>query len=117
MFPNRLNVYLHDTPVRGLFAAEDRARSSGCIRLEEPDRLTRWLLTERASLMSDERIDQILASGRETTVRLDRPLAVHLLYWTAWVNPDGRVEYRRDIYQRDAALIQALDAPPSPLTP
>lgn len=115
MFPNRHNVYLHDTPARGLFASEDRARSSGCIRLEEPDRLTRWLLTERSSLMSEERIDQVLASGRETTVRLDRALAVHLLYWTAWVNPDGRVEYRRDVYQRDAALILALDAPATPL--
>jgi L,D-transpeptidase YcbB len=113
MFPNRHNVYLHDSPARGLYALEDRARSSGCIRLEQPERLTEWLLNERASLMSTERIAAVLDSGRETTVRLDRPLAVHLLYWTAWVDQHGQVQYRRDVYQRDGALLDALDAAPA----
>lgn len=112
MFPNRHNVYLHDSPARGLYALEDRARSSGCIRVEDPDRLTQWLLNERSSLMSPDRIASTLAGGRETTVRLDRPLPVHLLYWTAWVDEDGRVQYRRDVYQRDEALVRALDTPP-----
>lgn len=112
MFPNRHNVYLHDTPARGLFAQDDRAQSSGCIRVEDPQRLTRWLLSERANLMSSERITRTLESGRETTVRLDRPLPVHLLYWTAWVDELGRIQYRRDIYQRDQALINALNTEP-----
>jgi L,D-transpeptidase YcbB len=112
MFPNRHNVYLHDTPTRGLFAREERAFSSGCIRLEEPERLTQWLLTERASIMRPERIAEILASGRETTVRLDRPMPVHLLYWTSWVDDAGKVQYRRDIYERDGPLIRALNLPP-----
>ncbi len=89
MFPNRHNVYLHDSPARGLFAQEDRARSSGCIRLEDPHRLTEWLLIERGGLMNAERIRRILDSGTETTIRLDRPIAVHLLYWTAWVDEFG----------------------------
>lgn len=110
MFPNRHNVYLHDTPARGHFAQDDRAQSSGCIRVEDPQRLTRWLLSERANLMSPERITRTLESGRETTVRLDRPLPVHLLYWTAWVDDQGRIQYRRDIYQRDQALISALNS-------
>ena len=113
MFPNRHNVYLHDTPARGLFARDERAFSSGCIRVEDPDGLTRWLLTERASVLAPERIDAILESGRETTVRLDRALPVHLLYWTAWIDGDGQVQYRRDIYQRDQALFDALNTPNS----
>ncbi len=112
MFPNRHNVYLHDTPARGLFAQEDRALSSGCIRVEDPDALTRWLLLERARVVSDERLSSIMASGQETTVRLNRPLPVHLLYWTAWVDERDRVQYRQDIYQRDQRLIDALNAEP-----
>ncbi|MCH8477541.1 MAG: L,D-transpeptidase family protein, partial [Wenzhouxiangella sp.] len=114
MFPNRHNVYLHDTPSRGLFARDERAFSSGCIRVEDPDRLTRWLLTERAPVLAPERINAILESGHETTVRLDRALPVHLLYWTAWIDGDGQVQYRRDIYQRDQALVEALNSPNSP---
>jgi len=112
MFPNRHNVYLHDTPARGLFAREERAFSSGCIRVEDADALTKWLLNERSTIMSPQRIRAILDSGVETTVRLDRPLPVHLLYWTAWVDDQGRVQYRGDIYQRDLALIEALEAAP-----
>ena len=112
MFPNRHNVYLHDTPARGLFAREERAFSSGCIRIEDPQTLTQWLLNERSNIMPPERIQAILDSEVETTVRLDRPLPVHLLYWTAWVDDEGEVHYRRDIYQRDWPLIEALDAPP-----
>lgn len=110
MFPNEYSVYLHDTPARGLFAMQERAFSSGCIRVEDPDGLMRWLLDERASIMSPERLAEVLESGRETTVRLDRPLPVHLLYWTAWLDEEGLVQYRRDIYERDALLVDALNA-------
>ncbi len=109
MFPNHHSVYLHDTPARGLFAREERAFSSGCIRVEDPEGLTRWLLAERASIMTEEQLGEILESGRETTVRLDRPLPVHLLYWTAWLDDQGLVQYRRDIYKRDALLVEALN--------
>ncbi|TVS13235.1 MAG: peptidoglycan-binding protein [Wenzhouxiangella sp.] len=115
MFPNRHNVYLHDTPTRTLFAHEERAFSSGCIRIENPEALTQWLLNERSTIMTPERIRAVLDSGVETTVRLDRPLPVHLLYWTAWVDDRGRVQYRRDIYRRDPPLIEALDAAPDEL--
>lgn len=111
MFPNHHNVYLHDTPARGLFALDDRAASSGCIRLEDPGRLTEWLLVERDGKHTAESIRRIIESGVETTVRLDRAMPVHLLYWTAWVDDDGIVHYRRDVYQRDVALFQALDTP------
>jgi len=112
MFPNRHNIYLHDTPARGLFGREERAFSSGCIRVEDADALTQWLLNQRSNIMSPERIRAVLDSGRETTVRLDRPLQVHLLYWTAWVDDQGGIQYRRDVYHRDLPLIAALHAAP-----
>ncbi|MEN8819560.1 MAG: L,D-transpeptidase family protein [Abyssibacter sp.] len=114
MFPNKHNVYLHDTPARGLFAKDERAFSSGCIRIADPVGLAEWVLGPRngTPVAAPERIQSILGSGQETTVRLKRPLAVHLLYWTAWIAPDGQVHYRKDIYDRDAKLLRALDAPP-----
>lgn len=113
MFPNTHNVYLHDTPTRGLFAETQRAFSSGCIRLEEPIGLAEWLLSGpgRRKVMTPDEIRRILASGKETTVPLQDPVPVHLLYWTAWVDEDDRVQYRRDIYGRDAPLIEALNRP------
>ncbi|UZJ45805.1 L,D-transpeptidase family protein [Marinimicrobium sp. C6131] len=113
MFPNRHNVYLHDTPARGLFAEDDRAKSSGCIRLEEPDRLTRWLLIDRGQQMTGGALQAIYDRAEETTVRLRQPIPVHLLYWTAWADEQGRVQYRRDVYERDLPLINALNTPPA----
>ena len=115
MFPNSHNVYLHDTPARGLFAREDRAASSGCIRVSDPVGLTEWLLggPGRPQVMSREQIRRTLDQGAETTVRLGRAVPVHLLYWTAWVEADGQVYYVRDVYDRDAAVHRALnEAPP-----
>jgi len=112
MFPNRHNVYLHDTPARNLFKQDERAFSSGCIRLEDAEELTRWLLARRSDLMSEERIESVWEHGRETTIRFDRHLPVYLLYWTAWVGDDEQIHFRRDIYQRDQRLIEALNTPP-----
>jgi murein L,D-transpeptidase YcbB/YkuD len=113
MFPNRFNVYLHDTPTRGLFARARRDFSSGCIRTENPLELAELLLKGQEG-WSRERIDSILASGRETTVTLSRPVPVHILYWTAVVE-DGRVHFHDDIYERDGRVVAALKArPPQP---
>jgi len=113
MFPNPHNVYLHDTPAKGLFSKEERAFSSGCIRVEDPLPLADWLLDgpDRPAVMTAAEIRRILDIGRETTVSLTRPLPVYLVYFTARVDDGGTVHYRRDIYGRDAPLIDALDAP------
>ncbi|MCC5887679.1 MAG: L,D-transpeptidase family protein [Gammaproteobacteria bacterium] len=110
MFPNPHNVYLHDTPARGAFASADRAISSGCIRLSDPMALVDWLLLRRPAVatLSEERISAIIESGRETTVRLSRPMPIHLLYWTAWIEEDAVVHYTNDVYQRDGAVLEAL---------
>ncbi len=109
MFPNRFNVYLHDTPGRELFMREERGFSSGCVRVEKPIELAAYLLG-RDPDWTLESIESVIASGVETTVPLPQPVAVHLLYWTAWVEAaDGSLRFRPDIYGRDALLQRALD--------
>ncbi len=111
MFPNRFNVYLHDTPSRGLFAKAERAFSSGCIRVEEPLDLAERLLAPNPH-WTREAIQSALEEGVEKTVWLPSLVRVHILYWTAWVGEDGVVQFRRDIYGRDAAVAEALTEPP-----
>jgi len=112
MFPNRFNVYLHDTPSRELFAKSTRNFSSGCVRLARPLELAELVLRDQSGWDRD-RIDAVLASGRETTVTLDHPLPVHLLYWTVFVNAEEEVCFREDIYGRDRRLVEALQRSPS----
>lgn len=107
MFPNRFNVYLHDTPSRALFARTVRSFSHGCIRVEHPIALAELLLRDDPD-WPRERIDAVLARGEQTVVNLKRPIPVHLTYLTAWVNKDGSVHFRNDIYDRDKRLEAAL---------
>jgi L,D-transpeptidase YcbB len=112
MFPNRFNIYLHDTPSRELFAKATRNFSSGCIRLEHPLELAELVLRDQGG-WDRSRIDAVLASGQETSVTLNRHLPVHLLYWTAFVNAEQEVCFREDIYGRDRRLVRALLRSPS----
>lgn len=109
MFPNRFSVYLHDTPARELFARTRRAFSSGCIRLAEPATLAGELLADHPGWTADAIDSAMAGGGGPETVRLPRAVPVHLLYWTAWVDGDGVLQLRPDIYGRDAALVGALD--------
>lgn len=111
MFPNVHAVYLHDTPARNLFAKAKRDFSSGCIRLEQPLELSSWVL-EGTPNWDRGRIDREIAGKKTTTVKLKNPVQVHLLYWTAWVDENDQVHFRRDIYGRDARLQSALQLPP-----
>ena len=107
MFPNKFDVYLHDTPERGLFARTVRDLSSGCIRIEKPVELAEYVLRDDP----DWNREKILAAMTDTTtkvIRLRTPISVHLLYWTAWLADDGRLQFRPDIYGRDITLSEAL---------
>ena len=110
MFPNRFNVYIHDTPFQDLFGKSSRSFSSGCIRIEKPILLAQYLLSENPSWNIDQ-IKATLASGIEQTVSLPKPVPVHLLYWTAWVSSNGLIHFRKDIYGRDEKLLNALALP------
>jgi len=109
MFPNRHNVYLHDTPARELFDQAARFLSSGCIRVERALDLAAHLLRDDPS-WTPERIQRVVEGGREVPVTLPRPYEVHLQYFTAWVEADGTLQLRDDIYNRDARVSRALAA-------
>ena len=107
MFPNRFNIYLHDTPAKSLFVRAQRSFSHGCIRVMDPVSLAEIVLSG-TSVWTADRIDEVIASGNRTVVTLAEPLPVHLSYQTAWVNKDRSVHFRSDIYDRDMVLAEAL---------
>ena len=109
MFPNRYDVYLHDTPSRDLFEETRRDFSSGCIRVEQPIELAEYLLKKNRGWKRDA-ILRTLEQGTARTVPLERRMPIHLLYWTAWVNDDGAVQFRPDIHNLDPPLATALAA-------
>lgn len=109
MFPNPYNIYLHDTPSKSLFNEEVRAYSHGCIRVADPFDLAHELLSWQTDNAEAE-FEAALDTGEETTVKLKQHLPVHLVYFTAYPDQKGRIGYRRDIYGRDAALWEALQA-------
>lgn len=112
MFPNEFDIYLHDTPADHLFDRAERDFSHGCIRLEKPLELAYYLLKDDPK-WTPEAIQATVSSGEHASIKLPRPLPVHILYWTAWADADGTVQFRKDVYGHDAALEEALaDEPP-----
>lgn len=108
MFPNPYAIYLHDTPARQHFALDDRAYSSGCVRLADPDHLAEVLL--RVDGHPEGTAKRLLDRGRTARARLHDPIPVHLAYFTAWVDEAGALERRRDVYRHDPSLRIALEA-------
>jgi murein L,D-transpeptidase YcbB/YkuD len=109
LFPNRFNVYMHDTPVKGDFNSNRRSFSHGCIRLQDPVGLAEYLLSDNAA-WSRERIETVISEGREMKVELAEPLSVRIIYLTAWVDDEGVIQFRDDIYGRDSRLDNYLKA-------
>ncbi|MEP5729712.1 MAG: L,D-transpeptidase family protein [Sulfitobacter sp.] len=107
MFPNKYNIYLHDTPAKNLFSRDVRAFSHGCVRLAQPFEFAYELLSLQEE-NPKEYFQRVLRSGAETKVVLDEPVPVHLIYRTAVTNARGHTEYRADIYGRDAKIWSAL---------
>jgi murein L,D-transpeptidase YcbB/YkuD len=105
--PNPYFVYLHDTPSRDLFAQSVRTFSHGCIRVEKPVDLAHYLLGDDP-LWTIDRVVAESRTGIEHTVDVKRPLMVHVLYWTAYVDTDGDLHFAPDIYARDPVLDQAM---------
>jgi len=107
-FPNNHLVYLHDTPAQALFGRQQRAFSSGCIRVQG--------ITELAQLLFDDTdtavdVNALIATGDTRNINLRRTMPVILHYWTVHPGEDGELVFRPDIYQKDARLQKALDQP------
>jgi murein L,D-transpeptidase YcbB/YkuD len=107
MFPNRFNIYIHDTPYRTLFDKASRTFSSGCIRIEKPLELAAYLLNSDPKWHPDA-VQAALEQGEERTIQLPESIPVHLLYWTVFVDSTGKLQFRPDIYNRDKRLNDAL---------
>ncbi len=103
IFPNSYDVYLHDTNSPALFGRVDRHLSHGCIRIPNARDLAAYLL-QTDPRWTSESVAAAIEAGRNQRVTLSRPIAVHLVYDTAWIAPDGTVEFRDDVYRRDVAL-------------
>jgi murein L,D-transpeptidase YcbB/YkuD len=99
LFPNHFNVYMHDTPARAFFNRIERDLSHGCVRLDQPMELAKYVLRDRPE-WTDDKIDAAMHRGVEQAVPLKTPLAVYLVYFTAW-EEDGELRTAPDIYGYD----------------
>jgi L,D-transpeptidase YcbB len=107
IFPNNDNIYLHHTPAPQLFKRDRRDFSHGCIRIEDPASLARFVLQDQPG-WTEERIRDAMENGNSTTIRLKQPLPVVIAYATAIVKSDGKVYFFQDIYGHDKLLDAAL---------
>ena len=111
---NRFDVYLHDTPSRSLFARPVRTASHGCVRVERADDLALHVLADGTERWTRQRLTEAIASGESSRIALARALPVYILYWTAFVEPDGVVHFRDDVYERDRRLADMLASAGTP---
>jgi murein L,D-transpeptidase YcbB/YkuD len=100
LFPNNFDIYFHDTPNKELFGRSDRALSHGCIRLADASKMAAYLLKDKKE-WSQHKIKAAMESGKEQTVGLSKPVPVLISYYTAWVDENGRLQFRNDIYGKD----------------
>ena len=114
--PNPYGVYMHDTPSKGIFGDDFRFVSSGCVRVQDVRDYVAWLLKDNPGWGRDQ-IDEVIRTGQRLDVKLTQPVPVYWVYITAWATPDGIVQFRPDVYQRDGSgpgpLASAV--PPEPL--
>jgi murein L,D-transpeptidase YcbB/YkuD len=109
IFPNKYNVYLHDTPSHNLFKQANRAFSHGCIRMGNPAEMAAWVLGGEGRGRSVKRVNEIVATRKRQVVNLDEQIPVYILYRTAFVQPEeSAVHFYNDIYGRDKLLRRAL---------
>jgi murein L,D-transpeptidase YcbB/YkuD len=106
-FPNHYTVYLHDTNHRDYFVKNYRSLSSGCVRVEDPLPLAQYMLNDSIR-WSRAKIDTLVATKKTTTINLKQKIRLHQLYWTAWMEKNGDLEFRPDIYNLDEDLYLKL---------
>ncbi len=112
LFPNSYDIYLHDTPERSLFGANDRSFSHGCIRVGEPAKLAQYLL-RKDTTYKPKVIDSLMHLTKEKWVTLPKAVPVYLVYFTTWVDKDGKLNFRKDIYKHDEKMaIKLFDREP-----
>jgi len=116
VFQNDCGCYLHDTPAKDLFDKFDRAFSHGCVRIEKPLDLAEYLLREDPKWTRDQLAIMIDKGGNPKTIWLPEPVPIYFLYFTAWVEDDGVVNFRKDVYGQDEVLKKRLNMDSSTVT-
>jgi murein L,D-transpeptidase YcbB/YkuD len=101
LFPNPYDVYLHDTPADRLFVRQSRAFSHGCVRVAEPEALARYVLRDQSE-WDTERIAAAMSADAERHVKLVSRIPVHIVYFTAWVDEQGTLQFAPDVYKYDS---------------
>jgi len=99
-FQNDYSVFIHGTSAPKLFAKQDRFFSSGCVRVDDPIGLATFLLQDDPS-WNRERVEEVVKGGKTTYAKLARPIPLHIVYMTAWVDEQGVANFRNDIYSND----------------
>jgi murein L,D-transpeptidase YcbB/YkuD len=112
IFPNSFNMYFHDTPSKSLFGQDKRAFSHGCIRLREPQKMAEWLLRNDPS-WTTEKIVNAMNQTTEKGVKLKDPVPVFIIYYTAWVDDEGLLNFRDDVYKHDSDLMEKMFLTPA----
>jgi L,D-transpeptidase YcbB len=107
LFPNSFNIYFHDTPSKSLFQRDKRAFSHGCIRLQDPFKMAQYLLRNNSE-WTPEKINAAMNAGSEKYVKLKDPVPVFITYYTAWVDDNGQLNFRDDIYKHDEKLSKKM---------
>ena len=112
LFPNSHSIYMHDTPAKSLFNEDKRAFSHGCIRLADAKKLAMYLLRNEPE-WTEAKITAAMNQGKERTVTLKKPVPVFIAYFTSWVDRNGQLQFRNDVYQRDGRLAQMIMEKPA----
>lgn len=107
--PNSETVYMHDTPMKQLFGQASRAYSAGCVRVDNVLNFTDWIARYELGWEQPGRSESVIAAGQPLDLTLTRPVPVIFTYITAWGEPNGSMEFRRDIYDRDGSRAFAGD--------
>jgi murein L,D-transpeptidase YcbB/YkuD len=109
LFPNNYDIYFHDTPNHGLFNASSRSFSHGCIRLGDPKKFAQYLLrSDTATIWKSQVIDSCMHLPTEKWVTLKKKIPVYIVYFTAWVDKNGILNFRKDIYGHDEKMSEKL---------
>lgn len=103
MFPNNYHIYLHDTPSKSHFGNTKRAFSHGCIRVENPKKLAMYLLKNQP-VWNEQKVDNVLTTDTQTGIKVNPSIPVYIAYFTAWVDGNGQLNFRNDLYNLDSKL-------------
>lgn len=112
LFPNSFDIYFHDTPSKSLFNRDKRAFSHGCIRLQDPEKMANYLLRDDPE-WTPEKIYTAMNADEEKYVKLKKKIPVFITYYTAWVDEQGRLNFRDDIYKHDEKLARKMFGAPA----